>query len=313
MIRTVLAVAFFTMIAIGSCVVLSRRTAVVTAPTPFDDEIVVCGQFIHTGAPVVRWSDLRGYDGYLEHGFRDSENVLPTHPAPGCDTPRRYGVRQFLTGGDVGAPADCNRRTRRLLRERVDLIVMHYDAAGTSRRCFEVLHNERGLSAHFLVDVDGTIYQTLDVRERARHAGSANDRSVGIEIANVGAYEDLRELYAKAQKLNNGYGVRRSTAVKDLEPTAGYVQARQVYQFPFTDAQYDSLTKLTRALHTALPGIRLALPRTPTGDVPDSVLTPEHLSDFSGILGHHHVSSHKIDPGPAFDWERFFQGVVSGR
>lgn len=310
MIRTLLAVTFFTMIAIGSCVVLSRRGGIATAPPLFEDEIVVCGGFFHTGAPVVRWLDHRGYNGYLEHRFRDTEDVLPTHPARGCDTPRRYGVREFLTRGDAGEPAECDWRTRRLLRERVDLIVMHYDAAGTSRRCFEVLHNERGLSAHFLVDVNGTIYQTLDVRERARHAGSANDRSVGIEIANVGAYEDLRELYAKAEKLDNGYGVRTSVAVTDREPVAGYVQARHVYQFPFTDAQYDSLIKLTRALHTALPGIRLALPRTPAGDVSDALLTPEQLADFRGIVGHHHVSSHKIDPGPAFDWERIMRGVT---
>ncbi|MEM9559092.1 MAG: N-acetylmuramoyl-L-alanine amidase, partial [Planctomycetota bacterium] len=36
--------------------------------------------------------------------------------------------------------------------------------------------------------VDGTIYQTLDVTERAWHATKANSRSVGIEIAQIGAY-----------------------------------------------------------------------------------------------------------------------------
>jgi len=41
---------------------------------------------------------------------------------------------------------------------------------------------------HFMLDVDGTIYQTLDVKERAWQATKANDRSVGIEIANIGAY-----------------------------------------------------------------------------------------------------------------------------
>ena len=46
----------------------------------------------------------------------------------------------------------------------------------------------RGLSAHFLLDLDGTIYQTLDLRERAYHAGASNSRSIGIEIANVGSY-----------------------------------------------------------------------------------------------------------------------------
>ena len=69
----------------------------------------------------------------------------------------------------------------------VDQCVLHFDACGSSRRCFEVLHDQRFLSCHFLLDVDGTIYQTLDLKERAWHATSSNDRSVGIEIANVGA------------------------------------------------------------------------------------------------------------------------------
>ena len=30
------------------------------------DEIVVCGQLVHTGAPVVLWLDAGGYDAYRE-------------------------------------------------------------------------------------------------------------------------------------------------------------------------------------------------------------------------------------------------------
>ncbi len=30
--------------------------------------------------------------------------------------------------------------------------------------------------------------QTLDLKERAWHASTANTRSIGIEIANIGAY-----------------------------------------------------------------------------------------------------------------------------
>ena len=40
---------------------------------------------------------------------------------------------------------------------------------------------------HFLLDLDGTIYQTLDLKERALHVGASNTRSVGVEIANLGA------------------------------------------------------------------------------------------------------------------------------
>jgi hypothetical protein len=39
-----------------------------------------------------------------------------------------------------------------------------------------------------MLDLDGTIYQTLDMKESAWHATISNGRSIGIEIANVGAY-----------------------------------------------------------------------------------------------------------------------------
>src|SRR5581483_9800858 len=76
-----------------------------------------------------------------------------------------------------------------LLQRVVDQFVLHFDAAGTSRNCFRILQDQRGLSVHFMLDLDGTIYQTLDLKERASHAGPANSRSVGVEIANMGAYE----------------------------------------------------------------------------------------------------------------------------
>ena len=75
-----------------------------------------------------------------------------------------------------------------LLQQVVDQFVIHFDVCGTSRRCFEVLQDKRGLSVHFMLDIDGTIYQTLDVKEAAWHATIANGRSIGIEIANIGAY-----------------------------------------------------------------------------------------------------------------------------
>jgi hypothetical protein len=75
-----------------------------------------------------------------------------------------------------------------LLRQKVDQFVYHYDVAASSRGCFRTLHDQRDLSVHFMLDLDGTIYQTLDVKERAWHGSESNSRSVGIEICNMGAY-----------------------------------------------------------------------------------------------------------------------------
>src|ERR1041385_3139945 len=84
-----------------------------------------------------------------------------------------------------------------LLQKVVDQFVIHFDVCGVSRECFNVLHDHRDLSVHFMLDIDGTLYQTLDLKERAWHATTSNNRSIGIEIANMGAYrsEESRALH----------------------------------------------------------------------------------------------------------------------
>jgi N-acetylmuramoyl-L-alanine amidase len=170
------------------------------------------------------------------------------------------------------------------LRRHVDLVVIHYDAVGNSRDCFKVLQ-KRGFSCHFLIDTDGTIYQTLDLRERAWHATIANDRSIGIELAHHGAVE------TESSQVQHGEIV-------------GVVQGKRLRQPPFTDAQYDALAKLLPALSRAFPRIALDYPRGPDGRVIPHKLTDAQFAAFSGVIGHFHVQTDKVDPGPAFDWPR---------
>lgn len=294
--------------------------------TPLDrtgDEIVACGQFFHTGAPVVLWLDPGGYDGYRVECRFSPDRMLPAEAAEGT-SPARYGSLR----GHLPPTAATTVRERgwdlALLREHVDLFVLHYDVCGTSRRCFKVLHDVRGLSVHFLLDLDGTIYQTLDLKERAWHAGPANDRSIGIEIANMGAYEDrskLDEWYASdalgrvrfEPPLTDGTtGIRTPGFVarpSRNEPVIGLIHGRDLWQYDLTDAQYDSLTKLTATLGRVLPRVRMDAPRAPDGSIRMDVLSAEELQGFSGIVGHYHLTTSKVDPGPAFNWQRLLAGV----
>ena len=109
-----------------------------------------------------------------------------------------------------------------------------------------------------MLDIDGTIYQTLDLKERAWHATISNTRSVGIEIANMGAYSPddprvLNQWYARDPdgpvriKLPESMGdggvltpnfIGRPT--RDT-PIRGTVQGRQLMQYDFTPEQYESL------------------------------------------------------------------------
>lgn len=286
------------------------------------DEIVACGRFFHTGAPVVLWLDPCGYDAYRVECRFTPDRALPAD-AVHADSPARYGsFRRHMPPDDTAAVRE-NGWELEMLRKHVDLFVLHYDACGTSRRCFKVLHDVRGLSVHFLLDVDGTIYQTLDLKERAWHAGPANDRSIGIEIANMGAYEDRAKLDAWYSRNAQGRvffeppltdgrtGIRTPEFVAypaQNEAVRGRIHNRDLWQYDLTDAQYDSLTKLVAALTRVLPRIRPDAPRRPTGEIRADALTPDELARFSGIVGHYHITESKVDPGPAFDWARVLPG-----
>jgi len=286
------------------------------------DEIVVCGQLIHTGAPVVLWMDPGGYDAYrAECRFRPGQ-WTPVKPV--SNDPVRYGSLRRHLPEDVTEQVRQDGWSLSLLQEWVDLFVLHYDACGTSRRCFEVLQDMRGLSVHFMLDLDGTIYQTLDLKERAWHAGTANDRSVGVEIANIGAYakmDTLNEWYAqdddgrtyvKFPDWLKETGVRTPDFVARPSRDAvvrGEVNGRVLQQYDLTDAQYESLIKLAATLCQVLPHIQSDYPRDDDGRLRTTVLTDEEMAGFSGLLGHWHITKRKVDPGPAFDWDRVVEGV----
>jgi len=288
------------------------------------DEIVVAGEFVHTGARVVLWMDPGGYDAYrVERRFSplaksDWENSQVE--AKDLSSPNRYNLRrnglseteiEQVRGGGWDLPT---------LQGVVDQLVLHFDACGTSRQCFNVLQDHRGLSVHFMIDLDGTVYQTLDVKERAWHATSSNSRSVGVEIANIGAYDanarnPLGDWYVKdthgstrinlPQRFGDG-GIRTKKFIghpSRPDPVYGKIQARELVQYDFTTEQYRALAHLTAALCRVLPQIRCDCPRDKSGQPLLHKLPEEELKGYQGVLGHYHIQSDKVDPGPAFRWD----------
>lgn len=307
-----------------------------TAPRPgafaprVGDEIMVAGRYVHTGTPVVLWTDPGGYDAYrVERRFSPfDESAWETSKfkVKELSTPNRYNLRRAgLTAEQVeqvrGGGWDLP-----LLQEVVDQFVLHYDVAGTSRQCFKVLHDLRGLSVHFMLDLDGTLYQTLDLKERAWHATSSNTRSIGIEIANVGAYGSadapaLKEWYQRQpdgstrlvipERFGDG-GLRTSNFVARPdrpEPVEGEVQGRRLVQYDFTPEQYAALTKLTAALCRVFPKIRCDYPRDAAGQLIPRKLPDDDIERFQGVLGHYHIQTNKTDPGPALQWDRVIEGA----
>lgn len=287
------------------------------------DEISVCGRLFHTGTRVVLWNDPGGFDHYrVEPKWPDE---LPPDLAPELLEPApRYSWRSYDVPDAVLQRAQRDNWALDSLRTVVDQVVLHYDVCGTSRRCFQVLHDERHLSIHFMLDVDGTIYQALDLKEKAWHATKANSRSIGIEIAQIGAYESptderLTTWYAVDDEgprltLPEGLAAKSGFAGRTFRPArdallSGEVNGRSLWQYDFTDAQYEALEKLVAALHRVFPSISLSVPRDPTGGVLRRALGEDEFRAYRGLLGHDHVQENKVDPGPAFDWERVLTGA----
>ncbi len=97
------------------------------------------------------------------------------------------------------------------------MVVLHYTgmesgAAALARLC----DGEAKVSAHYLIERSGRIYQLVEEQDRAWHAGRShwqgvdgvNDRSIGIELVNRGhwfGYEDFPEaqIIALVQLLND--------------------------------------------------------------------------------------------------------------
>lgn len=79
---------------------------------------------------------------------------------------------------------------------KIDMLVMHYTVSPKEKAIRQLTDPNRPhkVSAHYLIDVDGNIYQLVDEDKRAWHAGVSswggevdnNSRSIGVEIDNPG-------------------------------------------------------------------------------------------------------------------------------
>ncbi|MEP6651879.1 MAG: N-acetylmuramoyl-L-alanine amidase [Myxococcales bacterium] len=254
-----------------------------STPSPHSS-IIIAGQPFEVGRPVVLWSDPQGFDAYQTHCIDQSGGCCEIES-------QRFGARK-----------DVSKRTLDELRRVVSQLVLHFDGCVNSRSCFKSMHNRPrpggapgcGLSAHFMIDADGTIYQTLDLVERAYHAEAANSGSVGVELCNRGRV-DRNEWV----KLPPDY---RTRPTRDVVINGEHHEA-----YEFRPEQYDSIVALTRTLLRVFPRIKPVIPEKDGQPIMDTLADP--LS-FAGIVGHLHVDSQrqKWDPG-ALDWRRILRAL----
>ncbi len=253
-------------------------------------DLIIAGTRLHTDAPIVNWTEGPRWDATSEHCI-----VTETDPHPACtvdaatgnDIPygslpdgpytRRYGVRPALHGGAPSLSA-----VQAIVRQ----LVIHHDGCSSSDMCFSVAQNERGLSVHFLVDNDGTIFQTLDLALMAYHASEWNPASIGVELCNRGDAGREPHYYDDGRR-----GPRRA-----IVPCR--INGETVLAFDYTPAQLDALTRLCRALRRVLPDLPADYPQDSPGVATWRTLARSDSAAFAGYLGHYHLTGRKWDPGP---------------
>jgi len=180
------------------------------------------------------------------------------------DSPLQVDAQGLLVGGLYIASPNCDDRPP----GAIDLLVIHnislppgeFGGDGVKRLFTNTLdatahpyyETIAGLkvSAHFFVRRDGQIMQFVPCLKRAWHAGASCWQGV-----------------SRCNDFSLGIELEGSDEV------------------PFTDAQYDALTRLTMALRAAYP--------------------------IRGIAGHSDIApQRKTDPGPCFDWRRYLVGCA---
>lgn len=235
----------------------AASTAATPAPAP--DHIADAGKMVRIPVPAVG-AHPGGTLGPLADALA----------APAAIQDHRLGIAAFNASPHVGG----------IIVPR--FIIMHYTAGGTAANSVGAIAR-RGLSAHFFVDRDGAIIQTVPCNREAYHAGESawqgyrdlNSHSIGIEVANLGWF-DQRE----------GDGWTRDGFSRVMPASAVMVArhrngGRAMAWELFPEVQLRALDELTRALLAAYPTIL-------------------------DVAGHDEVApNRKVDPGPAFPIARY--------
>lgn len=256
-------------------------------------DLIIAGQRFPISHKFYNWYET-GWDSTAEHCVPMRPGAPTQCTGPGAFSEkaknrgaRRYSARAPLRRYGTTPPLDA---VRSVIRQ----FVVHHDGLMRAEQCWHVLHNERGLSCHFLIDNDGTIYQTLDLALCGFHASEFNPIAVGVELCNRGE--------AKGVIGKNGEYYRGTPWYDKHKVTTCKINGSKILAYDFTPEQYEAMTELARALSKVLPNLPIEYPQDLPGK--QALETLPSAWGFSGYIGHYHLTRRKWDPGP-FDFKRF--------
>ena len=162
-------------------------------------------------------------------------------------------------------------------KRTINMMVNHWDACKSSKDAIRVL-NSRNLSAQYLIDENGDIYETMNDNYIGYHCGNLNRYTIGVEICNP--------YYIKHQSKTNP---RRIVKNK-------YVHGKKMRDhLDFHDVQIQSLMDLWVAINK---GHEIPI-QTPTKDGKEvgTIYAPAMNNQYRGQVHHYNLSRGKIDCG----------------
>ncbi len=260
-------------------------------------KLIIAGkEYPHEFGPIFKnWTET-GWNATIEACVQSS------HPCPGpgayADDAKNKGARRYAFRPSLRRVPDPMRPPMEAVQKAIKKFVLHHDGVNSAKTCWNVLHNERGLSCHFLIDNDGTIFQTLDLALMGFHAAKFNVDSIGVEFCNRGDYKKDPDYYRKLGQ------VRTTKHCK--------INGHTYEAWDFTPQQYDAMKELAAVLVRALPELPLEYPTEPGSSKPswDTMGPIDALGDsmtamgFAGYIAHYHLTRRKWDPGP-FNFQEF--------
>jgi N-acetylmuramoyl-L-alanine amidase len=164
----------------------------------------------------------------------------------------------------------------------IDAIVIHYTALPLSETIEKFKDRNSKVSSHYIIGRDGLLTRMVRDENKAWHAGrsslcgrsNVNDFSIGIEL----------ESWGPLKKKGDRFFVWKDNWSQPYEGETPVFLKNRFWQ-PYAEEQYEALSALIKDLCKKHPAI-----------------TKDRVKGHSDICL---PAGRKIDPGEAFDWNRF--------
>ena len=190
-----------------------------------------------------------------------------------------------------------------------DLIVLHFTAGRSARGAYNTWErNSARVATAYIVDVDGTIYETFPpscwafaLGIRGQRDKPNEKRSIQIEIANVGPLVRRDDILYWWPPVVNGVETY-NTRWCHISETHKYVESAyrgRDYYASFPQEQFLAVCNLAKHLCETF-GIEKHIPSDRLSECDLAWFT-----NFRGIASHQNFRRDKYDIGPAFDWQQF--------